>query len=188
MNSDFRKEQWYAIQVRPRFEKIVAAHLEHKGFSQYLPLYKTRRKWSDRMKELELPLFSGYTFCKFDVHNRLPVLVVPGVLSIVGVGKHPSPVTDEEISAIQSIVRSGLHYAPWPFMDVGQAVCVNSGPLAGLEGIVSEVKTNCRLVVSLPLLQRSVAVEIERDCVQPIAKPVTPKAIYSLGREFAHIN
>src|SRR5207248_7233331 len=84
-----RGEQWYALQVRPRFEKIVATHLQHKGYTEYLPLYKSRRKWSDRMKELELPLFSGYTFCKFDAQNRLPVLIVPGVLAIVGVGKLP---------------------------------------------------------------------------------------------------
>ena len=138
------------------------------------------------MKELELPLFSGYTFCKFDAQNRLPILIVPGVLSIVGVGRLPAPISEEEISAIQSIVESGLQYGPWPFMKVGQPVSVERGPLAGLEGTVVEVKTNCRLVVSLPLLQRSVAVEIEKDCVQPVSTAVTPKGAYSLSGEFAH--
>ena len=187
VGSETDNQQWYALQVRPRFEKIVASHLEHKGYNEYLPLYKTRRQWSDRVKELEFPLFSGYTFCKFDAQNRLPILVVPGVLSIVGFGRLPTPISDEEISAIQSIVGSGLQYGPWPFMKAGQPVSVERGPLAGLEGTVVEVKTNCRLVVSLPLLQRSVAVEIERDCIQPISRAVTSRGSYSLSGEFADI-
>ena len=186
MNSEIHNEQWYALQVRPRFEKIVATHLQHKGYTEYLPLYKSRRKWSDRMKELELPLFSGYTFCKFDAQNRLPILIVPGVLAIVGVGRLPIPINEEEMSAIQSIVGSGLEYGPWPFMKVGQSVSVERGPLSGLEGTVVEMKTNCRLVVSLPLLQRSVAVEIDRDCVQPTPNALTLKAANSFSGEFSH--
>src|SRR5438105_3472048 len=97
VNSASINEQWYALQVRPRFEKVVARHLQHKGYSGYLPVYKSRRRWSDRMKEIEMPLFSGYTFCKFDAQNRLPILIIPGVLSIVGIGKHPTPMTVDEI-------------------------------------------------------------------------------------------
>ena len=163
--------QWYAIQVRPRFEKVVATQLRYKGYDEYLPIYKSRRRWSDRMKDVDLPLFSGYTFCKFDVQARLPILVVPGVLSIVGTGKMPTALSEEEISSIQKVVACGMKYEPWPFMEAGQPVFVERGPLAGLEGIVVEVKTNCRLVLSVPLLQRSVAVEIDRGCVRPTSNP-----------------
>jgi len=120
------------------------------------------------MKEMDLPLFSGYTFCKFDVQQRFPILVAPGVLSIVGIGRIPTPISDQEISSIERITQSGLQYEPWPFTKVGEVRTVARGPLAGLEGIVVEVKPNVRLVVSLPMLQRSVAVEIERDCVEPM--------------------
>jgi transcription antitermination factor NusG len=165
VKSEYKNEQWYALQVRPHFEKIVARHLQHKGYSEYLPLYKPRRRLSD---QFDLPLFSGYTFCKFDVQERLPILVVPGVLSIVGIGRTPTPISDKEIASIERIVQSGVGYEPWPFTKEEQLVAVAKGRLAGLEGIVVEVKANLRLVVSLPVLQRSVAVEIERDCVQPI--------------------
>lgn len=168
MKSQYKNEQWYALQVRPHFEKIVTRHLQHKGFSEYLPLYKPRRRWSDRVKEMDLPLFSGYTFCKFDVQQKLQILVAPGVLSIVGIGRTPTPISDKEIASIERVVQSGLQYEPWPFTKVGQAGVVAKGSLAGLEGIAVEVKATFRLVVSLPLLQRSVAVEIERDCVEPI--------------------
>jgi transcriptional antiterminator NusG len=167
VKSQNKNEQWYALQVRPHFERIVARHLQRKGYSEYLPLYKTRRG-SDRMKEIDLPLFSGYTFCKFDVEQKLPILVAPGVLSIVGIGRTPTPISDKEIASIERIVQSGLQYEPWPFTKVGQVGAVARGPLAGIEGIVVEVKTTLRLVVSLPLLQRSVGVNIERDCLEPM--------------------
>ena len=167
---------WYAIQVRPRFEKVVAKHLEYKGYEEYLPLYKSRRRWSDRMKEVELPLFPGYIFCRFDIHNRLPILIVPGVLSIVGIGKVPVSLSHEEISSIQQVVQSGLQYEPWAYMKPGQVVSVERGPLAGLEGTVIEVKSNYRLILSVPLLQRAVAVEIDGDCVQPVKDATAPTA------------
>lgn len=170
-------QQWYALQIRPRFEKVVAKHLRHKGYDEYLPLYKSRRRWSDRVKDVELPLFSGYSFCKFDVQERLPILIVPGVLSIVGVGKTPTAISEAEVFSIQQVVESGLHYEPWPFMKAGQLVSVERGPLTGLEGLVVEVKSNCRLIISVPLLQRSVAVEIDRDCVRPISSASRPMTL-----------
>src|SRR5437667_12182066 len=89
-----RGEQWYALQVRPRFEKVVALHLQHKGYEEYLPLYRKRQRWSGRVKEVDLPLFPGYLFCKFDVFRRLPILVIPGVMSVVGVGRNPLAVAE----------------------------------------------------------------------------------------------
>jgi transcription antitermination factor NusG len=166
LNSHNGNHQWYALQVRPRFEKLAARHLNKRGLEEYLPLYASRRVWSDRAKIVELPLFPGYTFCRFDTRNRLPILVVPGVLSIVGIGGVPTPITDGEILAIQRLAGSGLRYGPWPWIHAGQRVCVERGPLAGLEGVVVRVKSDLHLILELPLLQRSVFVDIDSACVE----------------------
>ena len=160
--------KWYALQVRPRFEKIVAVHLQHKGYEEYLPIYRSRRRWSDRIKEVEFPLFPGYIFCKFDARHRLPILVIPGVMSVVGVGKNPVAVPDDEITAVQGVVKSGLTYGPTGFITEGQLARIERGPLRGLVGIVVATKKNCRLVISISLLQRAVAVEIDYDSVMPL--------------------
>jgi transcription antitermination factor NusG len=143
--------------------------LRGKGYQEFLPTYRSKRRWSDRVKELDLPLFPGYLFCRFDVRGRLlPILTTPGVMSIVGAGKTPIPVSDDEISAVQAVIRSGLPAMPWPCLTVGSRILVEAGPLAGLEGIALNVDHKYRLVVSLTLLQRAVAVEIEREWVRPI--------------------
>ncbi len=152
---------------------MASATLRGKGFEEFLPLYRSRRRWSDRVKELDLPLFPGYLFCRFDVQDRLlPILTTPGVISIVGAGKTPVAVSAEEIAAVQAIVRSGLPAQPWPCLAVGSTVFIERGPLAGIEGIALNVDKAYRLVVSVPLLQRAVAVEIERDWVRPVSPPL----------------
>ncbi len=161
-------QPWFAIRVRSNFEQIAAAALRGKGYEEFLPVYRTRRRWSDRVKEVDCPLFPGYVFCRFDVENRLPILVTPGVLSILGMGKTAVPVEEREIEAVRVIVRSGLVSGPWPFVRVGQAVYIEEGPLAGAEGVVVKVKGRYRLVASVTLLQRSVYVEIDREWVRPI--------------------
>ncbi|HTY61353.1 MAG TPA: UpxY family transcription antiterminator [Acidobacteriota bacterium] len=168
---------WYALQVRPRFEKQIATTLLSKGYEGFLPLYRHRSRWSDRIKEVELPLFSGYMFCRFDVNKRLPILVTPGVIQVVGIGKTPHPVDDEEIVALQAIVISGLQTEPRSYLTVGRKVRIEIGPLAGVEGIVTTLKGANRLVVSVSLLQRSVSVEIDESWVLPVtaAVPVLQK-------------
>jgi transcription antitermination factor NusG len=152
--------------------------LRGKGYEEFLPLYRSRRRWSDRVKELDLPLFPGYLFCRFDVHDRLlPILTTPGVISIVGAGKTPIAVPDEEIATVQAILRSGLPSRPWPCLTAGSKVLIERGPLAGIEGIALRVDKTFRLVVSVLLLQRSVAVEIERDWVRPIPNGAGPRAV-----------
>ncbi len=163
-----KNSRWYALQVRPRFEKIVSRNLEAKGFDEFLPLYRRRRQWSDRVKEIEVPLFPGYVFCRFDIDNRLPVLRVPGISSIVGVGKLATAIDEREIEDLRSVVASGVGYQPWSFVSVGQTVSVEHGALEGLEGIVTMVKNEHRLIISVPLLQRSVAVEIDQAYVRPV--------------------
>ena len=163
---------WYALRVRPRFEKVVSRNLQSKGYEEFLPLFKRSSRWSDRVKEIELPLFPGYVFCKFDVRHRLPILVIPGVTAVVQLGKTPIPVEEHEITNLRSVVSSGAHCEPWPFPERGQRVRVEYGSLAGTEGIVLAVKNTYRLVISVNLLQRSVAVEIDRDCLKVIPSTV----------------
>jgi transcription antitermination factor NusG len=152
---------WYAILVRSTREKTASLLLENAGYECFVPTSKYVRRWSDRMKEVEVPLFPGYLFCRMNPHNRLPVLKTPGVIQIVGVGKTPIAVEEEEINAIQRVGRSGLPTMPWPYMKVGQVVRIEEGPLRGLDGIVLKIKSGVKLVLSVSLLQRSVAVEID---------------------------
>jgi transcription elongation factor/antiterminator RfaH len=155
------KSSWYALQVRSRKEGYVASQIQGQGFECLLPTYKSVRKWSDRMKEIEQPLFPGYLFCRFDFQNRRPVVTTPGVLQIVGYGRTAASVSDEEIQALQLAVASEMPKQPWPYLEVGQRVRVNYGTLSGLEGILVNVKGNHRVVLSVTLLQRSVAMEVE---------------------------
>ena len=168
MTADFYLElRWYAIKVRPGHEKTVAAGLRNKGIEQFLPLYRSRRFWSDRIKELELPLFSGYLFCRFASQNRLPIFTTPGVTSIVGYGNTPAALPDKEIADLMTLVSSGLQLSPWPFLKIGQKVHIDRGPLKGIDGAVLQIKDSSRLIVSISLLQRSVAVEIESAVLRP---------------------
>ena len=174
-NSEF---QWFALLVKSQHERSVATALHGKGYEQFLPLYSVNRRWSDRIKQLALPLFPGYVFCRFDINKRLGVLVTPGVLHVVGAGKVPLPVNDGEIEAIRSIVQSGLQAEPWPFLRLGQRVRIERGSLEGVEGILLAVKKPYRLIVSVTLLQRSVAVELDQDWATPVA-PLSRPAAYS---------
>jgi transcription antitermination factor NusG len=168
---------WYAVRVKSNFERTTADILREKGLEEFLPTYKSRRRWSDRVKELHLPIFPGYVFCRVDMNNRLPVLITPGVVDIVSLGKVPIAVPDEEIEAVRRTVQTSLAYQPWPFLKAGQRVLLKEGPLAGVEGDLIEVKENYRLVISISLLQRSMAVEIDRAWVTPVSKPAVPGAL-----------
>src|SRR5271168_512103 len=121
---------WYAVHVRSRFESRTSTVLLRKGYEEFLPTYRCSRQWSDRAKELDFPLFPGYLFSRFDVRDRLPILKSPGVIAIVGVGKTPISIPDEEIEAIRAIVRSGLPVEPWAHLTVGSRVFIEAGPLA----------------------------------------------------------
>jgi len=157
---------WYAIRTRSNFEKIALVALENKGLTPYLPTYRDRRRWSDRVVVSDTPLFRGYVFCRFDALNRLPILTTTGVISIVGCGLEPAPINDAEIDAIQLILQSGLATEPCPFLKEGQTVRVTRGALAGVEGILTKKKSDFRLVISVTMLQRSISVEIDREWVK----------------------
>jgi transcription antitermination factor NusG len=159
---------WYVVRLRSNFERCASQIFEEKGFTTFLPMYRTRRTWSDRTKEIEVPLFAGYTFCKFDPQHRLPILTTPGVVSILESSSGPIPVEETEIEVVRALLKSGLPVGPWPFLQEGQQVLVERGPLKGVEGLILTLKNKYRLIVSLSLLQRSVSVEIDRECVRPI--------------------
>jgi transcription antitermination factor NusG len=151
---------WYAIRVQSKFENVASTALRGP------PLCNSKRRWSDRIKQLELPLFPGYLFCRFGVSDRLmPILTIPGVIGIVGADK--TPVDAQEIGAVKAILRSGLAAQSWPILCAGSSEHIERGPLAGVDGIVSTADKVDRLVVSVSLLQRSVAVEIDREWARP---------------------
>jgi len=156
---------WFALQVRTRHESGVACYLQGKGYEWFLPLYRSRKRWSDRIKESDAPLFPGYLFCRFNPQDRLPILKTPGVTQIVGYNHVPIPVDEAEIDAIRTLVASGLPNRPCAYFQVGNRVRIETGALRGLEGILLELKGKRRLVLSISLLQRSVSVEIDSEAV-----------------------
>ena len=158
---------WYVLRVRANREKSVASLLRDKGFTEFLPLYASYRCWADRTKKLEVPLFPGYVFCRFDAECRLPILTTPHVMHVVGMSGTPEAADEGEISALQRVVTSGLLLQPWPFLKLGERLIIQEGPLRNVEGILTEIKGARNLVLSITLLQRSVAVCIERAGVRP---------------------
>jgi transcription antitermination factor NusG len=161
---------WYAVRVKSNYEKRVAAALRGKGFEEFLPLFRSRRNWSDRVKLIELPLFPGYLFCRLDLNKRMPLLTTPGFLYLVGNGRIPAPVHENEIVAIQSVVRSGLPALPWPCLMVGQKVRLERGPLRGVEGVVARIAGQQRIYVCVTLLQRSVSVEVDSAWIRSVSE------------------
>lgn len=125
------------------------------------------------MKTVDAPLFPGYMFCRLNLHNRLPVLMAPGVIRIVGRNRLPAPLDETEINAIQTMIMSGLPNQPWPFLQVGDRVRIEGGPLRGLEGILVEERGAHRLILSVKLIQRSVGVEIDSAFVKSL-RPAPP--------------
>jgi transcription antitermination factor NusG len=159
---------WYAVHTRFRRERIAATSLASKGYEPYLPTYRTRRCWSDRVIHSDQPLFPGYVFCRFDFLKRLPILTTPGVVSVLGFGSEPAPIPEPEMEAVHRVHRSGREAEPCTFLSEGQRVRVHSGSLRGLEGILLKNKSKLRIVVSIRLLQRSISVEIDRESIASV--------------------
>jgi len=169
--------RWYALRVKTGQEKIAAIMARNKGFEEFLPLHASRRRWSDRIKAIEVPLFPGYLFCRLDAEKRLPLLTMPGVMYFVGIGKIPAPIEDVEIEAIQRALRAGFFAEPWPFLEVGRRVRLVEGPLKGLEGLLIKVRNQHRLVVSVTLLKRSMAVEIDYEWAEPLERALNVRSV-----------
>lgn len=160
------KNQWFAIQVRCGREQLTATHLRVRGYEVFLPCYRELRRWSGRPKEIVRALFDGYLFCQIDGEIVGKIVTAPGVVGIVSNGRSPVPVATREVEAIQHIVQSRLSTEPWNAPHLGERVRLEAGPLRGIEGVVLVSKSRHRLVVSVSLLQRSVAVEIDSAWVR----------------------
>lgn len=156
-----RNGNWYALYTCPRHEKFVAEQIERRRFSCFLPLYRSVRRWKDRRKELELALFPGYVFVRMALENRLQVLELPGVVRLVSFNGQPAVVPTEQIDSIRDRLSGARNIEPHPYLRTGRRVRVRQGAMTGLEGIVVRRKDRCRIVFSIDLIMRSVAVEVD---------------------------
>jgi len=171
MPSLFQANQWYAVRVKGRQEVQVSQVLRCKGYETLVHLYKTTKKWSDRNKVVELPLFPSYIFCRFDPEIQGKIISTPGVTSIVGFGKGPVPVREDDIDSLRILMESGAECGPHAYFQAGQEVEVISGPLNGVKGVVVSSGRKTRLVISVELIQGSVAVEVDEGAVAARRNP-----------------
>jgi transcription termination/antitermination protein NusG len=162
------EQHWYAAYTCANHEKRVAAELGAREVENFLPLYSSVRRWKDRRVTLDLPLFPGYVFVRLALCDRLRVVQVPSVVRLVGFGGLPSALPDTEMEIMRSGLSQSLRAEPHPFLTVGRRVRITSGPFAGLEGILKRKKSNLRVVVSLELIQRSVAVDVDAADLRPV--------------------
>ena len=151
--------EWFAIRVKSNRERVACQHLLGKGYEVFLPTYRPVKASNS---SVEVPLFPGYLFCRFNVNDRLPVLIVPGVSHIVGLGRQPAPVSERELESVRILVKGGLPLRPDEPYTVGQSIRIQKGPLAGAEGVITRLGEE-RLIVSISLLQRSISVALQRE-------------------------
>lgn len=168
---------WYAAHTRHQHEKLVARMLSNKGFEVFLPLYTEVRQWRDRVKQVELPLFSCYVFLRGDLDRRLAIVTTPGVHGLVSSAGKLAGIPEEEIQTVRSVIENRIKVEPHPYLKCGDLVRVKSGALRGLEGFLVRKKGQARLVVSVSLLERSVAAEVDAIAVEPVF--ASPKRVVS---------
>jgi len=161
------EERWYVVQTWANHEKRVLEQLSHRTVEVYVPLYESMRRWKDRRMRLELPLFPGYVFVHLALRDRLRVLQTPSVVRLVGFGSQPAALQDHEIEALRRGVAGEIRLEPHPYLKVGHRLRVRTGPLQGLEGILVRKKNKTRFVISLDLIMRSVAAEIDVAELEP---------------------
>lgn len=159
---------WYAAHIRSRHEKRVADQLAGKNVNFFLPLYQAQHRWKDRLARVDLPLFPGYLFVHIPLRERLRVLEVPGVVRLVSTRGEPVPLDDSEIQILQQGLNEKVKASPHPYLKVGTRVRVKAGALAGLEGILIRMKDTYRVVISVDLIMRSIAVEISSADVEEL--------------------
>ena len=152
---------WYALYTLPRHEKRVADQITRQGFACFLPLYRSIRRWKDRRKELALVLFPGYVFVRMALQSRVRVLQLPGAVHLVGFNGQPAELPEDEIETLRSRLTGSGNIEPHPYLCAGRHVRVRSGPLQGLEGIILRTKDRCRIVLSIHLIMRSIAIEVD---------------------------
>jgi transcription antitermination factor NusG len=157
---------WYALYTAPRHEKSVAQQIESHGVDCFLPRYRSMRRWKDRRKELELVLFPSYVFVRMALKDRLQVLQVPGAVRLVTFNGQPAALADHEIESLRNRLSGSCRLEPHPYLRAGRRVRVRSGPMQGLEGIVRRTRERCRVIFSVDLIMRSIAVEVDEADVE----------------------
>lgn len=167
---------WYALYTRHQHEKMVADLLSKKDFNVFLPQYETTHRWKDRLKKLCLPLFPSYVFVKGGLDRQLQIMTTPGVYSIVANAGRAAAIPEEQIDAVKRMVDGSLRVEPHPFLKCGDHVRVKTGPLQGIEGVLVRKKNLTRLVLSIEMLMKSVAVEIDAWMVERISSDRPPLA------------
>ena len=184
------KYPWFAVQVRTRGESLVDSLLRGKAYETFLPTYLECRQYSDRIKKIDTALFPGYLFCRCDPDDWLPIIKTPGVQRVVSFSDRPVPVDEGEIETIERLVRAPAAAHPWPYLKAGDRVRVEVGAFSGVEGILVSEKGADRLVVSVTLLQRSVALEIDLAWLSPVpqASAVTAKVLGSRATTVAVVS
>ena len=163
---------WYAIRVKSNREWVATQALRGKDYEVFLPVYHDSRYRNTQKRTVEVPLFTGYVFSRFDPARRLPILTTPAVVHIVGIGNVPEPVDPEEMASVFELAKSGLPVSPHPFLSAGQKVKLERGPLRGASGTIVEEGNRDKLVVSVSLLQRSIAVTVEAEWLASPAAPI----------------
>jgi transcription antitermination factor NusG len=164
----YLEPRWYAAYTCANHEKSVRDQLEERSIESFLPVYETVRRWKDRRVKLELPLFPGYVFVHLALRDRLRVLQTPSVARLVGFGGQPAALPDQEIEPLRQGLTGELRIEPHPYLKVGRRARVRSGPLQGLEGILVRKRNGSRFVISLDLIMRSAAVEIDVAELEPV--------------------
>ncbi|HEY1581447.1 MAG TPA: UpxY family transcription antiterminator [Terracidiphilus sp.] len=161
--SDFgtRVPHWYALYTNPRHEKVVARQLNERCVENFLPLYRTWHRWKDRRKQVELALFPGYIFVRIEEQSKLQVLKTPGAVNLVSFNGKLAALPESEIEALRNALDNEICAEPYPFLRAGRKVRVVRGPMAGAEGILARKKDKYRVVISVEVLMRSVALEID---------------------------
>jgi len=162
------KPAWYAIRTRSRHEKLVNQQLSCRNVETFLPTVERRRRWKDRWKMVSFPLFPGYCFARFGSQDRLTILTAVGVVQILGINGHPTPIPEYEIEAVRQLVTSTLPFDPHPYLKEGMEVEVIRGPLAELRGILVRKGSRARVVVAIHLIQQAASVELDAADVRAV--------------------
>lgn len=156
---------WYAAYIKPRHERTVASSLDQRGYEVVFPRYLANRQWTDRVRQVELPLFPGYLFVRCDAQHRLPIVQTPGLLNLVSGRSGPIAVPDFEVENLRRALEVGVPLLPVPYLQAGDQVCIARGPLRGVCGILHEFRSANWVVISVDLLRRSVAVQVNPSCL-----------------------
>ena len=162
---------WYALNVKHQHEFAVRAALEYQGCEVFLPTCRVKKRWSDRVKQIEMPLFGGYVFVRFPAEQRIAVLETPGVFHTVNFLGRPAAIPESEIETLRRAIASALPLRPWPQLEPGTRVRIERGPLRGVEGVLLREKEGYQLVIGVEMLRRFVAVELAPEMVSAISEP-----------------